>query len=78
MKKILNALYWIGILLVHVVAFGLLSFIVGLAFGFSDTLLGGIAAYGFIICGLLFGADDEDREIIKKLMIWENRKHDRI
>lgn len=76
MKNILNTLYWIGILLVHIAAFGLLSFIVGLALGFSDTLIGGISAYGFIICGLLFGADDEDRDLIKKLIIRDGGRYD--
>lgn len=76
MKKLLKTLYWIGILLVHIAAFGLLSFIVGLAFGFSDTMVGGIAAFGSVICGLLFGADDEGRELIKKLIIRDGGRYD--
>lgn len=76
MKKLLTTLYWVGILLAHVAAFGLLSFIVGMALGFPDTMIGGILACGAITCGLWFGANDETRAEIKRLMMREGERHD--
>ncbi|MDO5765626.1 MAG: hypothetical protein Q4P84_08015 [Elusimicrobiales bacterium] len=69
MKKFKATLYWIGTLLAYIAAFGLLSFIVGMAIGVPDTMFGGIVAYGLIICGLVFGATDETRNVIKRLIL---------
>lgn len=74
MKKFKSTLYWIGVLVSYLVAFTFFGIIVALALDFPDTMLGGMGAWALIIVGLVFAADDEERDILKKL-IMKTHKH---
>lgn len=69
MKKVPSALYWLAILIAYLLAFTLFGIIIALSFGLPNTLLGGFASWSLIICFLLFAADDETRNTIKKLIM---------
>ena len=66
MKKFKDAAYWAGVLFSYFVAFILFAFIICVALGLPDTMLGGIFASALILAGLIFGAKDETLEILKR------------
>ena len=66
MKKFKNAAYWVGVLVSYFMAFILFSFIICVALGLPDTMLGGIFASALILAGMIFGAKDETIEILKR------------
>lgn len=65
MKNIKSTLYWIGFLAAYLAAFMLFGLIVAFVFKLPDNMVGGMLSYSLIICGLLFAADDETRELVK-------------
>ena len=68
MENLRSKLYWIGVLIAYLTAFLLFGVIIALSFGLPDTMVGGLLAYSFIICGLIFGSDDETLEIVKYVL----------
>ena len=66
MKKFKNTAYWLGVLVSYFMAFILFAFIICVALGLPDTMLGGIIASALILVGLVFGARDETLEILKR------------
>lgn len=71
MKKFKSCLYWIAVLVSYLLAFTIFGIIIAVVFGFPDSLLGGFASWSLIICFLLFGAEDETREAVKRIIMKE-------
>lgn len=69
MKKFKSMMYWVGVLVSYLVAFTLLGMILVFILRLPlDSMFSGFAAVAFIICALLFTADDETRDMIKKII----------
>lgn len=68
MKKFKSVLYWIGLLLFYLFGFTVFGVIIAMLLKLPDKLLSGFLAWGIMICCVLFGAEDETRDAIKKLI----------
>lgn len=73
MKKLKNSVFWIGVLAIHLVAFVLFGLIIALSLNLPDTMLGGMTSLSLVICGLIFAADDEDRALLKRLVVKDKK-----
>ena len=68
MKKRNSAIYWIGVLVSHLLAFSFIATVIVLVLGLpSDSMFSGMAGCGIVVCLLIFGASDETKEFLKKL-----------
>ena len=68
MKKFKSVLYWIGILVSYLFGFTVFGVIVAMLLKLPNVMLSGFVAWAIMICCVLYGADDETRENIKKLI----------
>lgn len=66
MKKVKSFFYWLGVLAFYLVGYSVFGMIVGMLLKLPNTMFSGFVAWSVIICGLLFTADDETKEFIKK------------
>ena len=68
MKKFKSFLYWIGLLVSYLFGFTVFGIIIAMLLKLPDRMLSGFVAWAVMICFLLFGAEDDTRETIMKLI----------
>ena len=73
MKKLKNTLYWIGYIIVTLLAYNLFALIIVMSLALPDSTLSGFAAWTLIICMMLFAADDETLAKFKDLFGGERK-----
>lgn len=66
-RKIKNALYWTGYIIINVFAYNMFAFLLAMTFGFSNTMFAGLFGWTFVVVGVLITASDEDLAHIKAL-----------
>ena len=67
MKKLKNTLYWIGYIIVTLLAYNLFALIIVMSLALPDSTVSGFVAWSVIICMMLFAADDETLAKFKDL-----------
>lgn len=68
MKKFKSFLCWIGLLVSYLFGFTVFGVIIAMLLKLPNVMLSGFVAWAVMICCLVFGADDDTRETIMKLI----------
>ena len=66
MKKFMNSMYWIGVLMANVFGYLMLAFLFALSLGLPNEMWSGFVGIGLVIFGIVFTADEETLELLKR------------